>query len=138
MGLRSRNETIVHKQEQLALTMLERASKPEVSVDVQLDVFDKISRWVAVKNKLENDDGGGIAEYKRQLFEGASDTPARRSRARKDAATGGARLEAIKSRLPGADDGGADGDSEPASGAVPVAVGGKRRIHIVANDGGES
>ena len=142
MGTQSRNTQIVHKVEALALSMLNRASGDKVAVDVQLDIFDKISRWIAIKNKLENDDGGGIADYKRALFGEDKDNkpkkPAsRRSWSRKDPATGGARLDAIKSRLPAADAGGDDGDSIFAGGETVVTTDGGRSFHLGTNDSGE-
>lgn len=112
MGTISRNQRIVNSMEALALDLLKRAEGPKVAIDVQMDVFDRIGKWIAIKNKLENDDGGGIAEYKRALAGEAHKHPtARRSRGRPDQPTGGAALAALKSRIPSADDGGSSGDS---------------------------
>ncbi len=118
MGRITQNEEIVRKMERLALNMLGQVDGKEtekVSLDIKMDVFDRVGKWIAIKNKLENDDGGGIADYKRRLHgESTSDKhypPSRRPRGRTDQPSGGAGLDAIKSRISGADDGGHDGDS---------------------------
>ena len=116
MARQSRNEQIVHKMEALALSMLGEVDVDKITLDLKMDVFERVGKWIAIKNKLENDDGGGIADYKRRL-QGAPDKhPPRRSRGE----TGGDRLAAIKSRLPGSNDGGIDGDSGGAGGEIPA------------------
>ena len=127
MGRITRNEEIVRKQEALALAMLDSVQAEKVNIDVKLDVFDRVTKWIATKNKLENDDGGGIADYKRRLHgePGAADKhypPSRRPRGRADQPTGGPRLDAIKSRIPGTNDGGSDGDSGDSGGEDTVAA----------------
>ena len=133
----TRAAQIVHKQEALALCLLERAAGKKINIDVQMDVFDRIAKWVAIKNKLENDDGGGIADYKRALAGEADKRPPRRSWSRKGQPSGGARLDEIKSRIPGADDGGDDGDSGAAGGEVSAAAGGAGSLHFGLIDGGK-
>jgi len=99
-----RSETIVNQMESLAITMLEKAKLEDTNIDLKMDIFSAIREWVKVKAKLEDDDGGAIAEYKRRLA--GEDTEPKKRRA-----YGGARLEAIKSSLPGDSDGGDDGNS---------------------------
>ena len=120
MARPSRNDQIVSKMEALALTMLEKVETKDekINLDLQMDVFERIGKWVAIKNKLENDDGGGIADYKRRL-QGAADKHPKRSRHE----TGGSRLDAFKSRIPRADDGDIDGDSGGAGGEIAAAAG---------------
>ena len=112
----TKSSQVIAKMETLALNLLGKANEDDALLDTKLDVFEKMTKWVAVKNKLEDDGAGGIADYKRRL-QGAPDKhPPRRSRGE----TGGDRLAAIKSRLPVADDGGIDGDSGGAGGEIPA------------------
>ena len=111
--------------EALAITMLDRVDGKDdkVTLDLKLDVFERVGKWIAIKNKLENDDGGGIADYKRRLA-GETDKhypPSRRPRRGEE--VGGRALKSIKSRIPGANDGNADGDSGAISSPVPAAAG---------------
>jgi len=91
---------VVHQQQKLALRLLERVEKPEDAnvrepdLDMQLDVLNSITKWVAVKNRLEDDGDVGIKDFKRRIQgveagPGGADRPTRAER-----------LEAIKSRLP--------------------------------------
>jgi hypothetical protein len=142
MGRISRNEEIVRKMEALAIAMLARVDvkSEKVNLDLQMDVFERVGKWIAIKNKLENDDGNGIADYKRRLT-GETDkhvSPSRRPRRGNPEETGGRALQAIKSRIPGADDGGDDGDSGAAGGEVPAAVIGSGSLYPRAVDGGQS
>ena len=82
-----------------------RPSEEATNIDLKMDIFSAIREWVKVKAKLEDDDGGAIAEYKRRLA--GEDTEPKKRRA-----YGGARLEAIKSSLPGDGNGGDDGNSD--------------------------
>ena len=34
--------------------MLKQADSNDVQVDIQLDIFDKVSKWVSISNKLED------------------------------------------------------------------------------------
>ena len=126
MARQSRNDQIVSKMEALALTMLERVGGQDekITLDLRMDVFERVGKWIAIRNKLENDDGGGIADYKRRLHgEGAADKhPAGARRSGRAGETGGARLAAIKSRIPAANAGGDDGDSGAAGGEVSAAA----------------
>lgn len=98
----TRAEQIIKKQEELALDLL--ASVKGGPLVAKLDVFQQMTNWVKTKSKLEDDDGGGIADYKRRLAGEAVVQP-RRKRNEPTA------LERFKSRLPATDDGDPDDDS---------------------------
>jgi hypothetical protein len=112
----TRHAQIILKQEALALDLLKSAENCD-SLDMKMDLFERVGKWVSIKNKLENDDGGGIADYKRKLHAASGEAdkhPAARRSGRDSQANGGARLNAIKSRIPAGNDGGSDrhgGDS---------------------------
>ena len=102
----SRHAQIILKQEALALDLLAAAAKSD-NLDMKMDLFEKVGKWVWIKNKLEDDGAGGIADYKRRLHSESSETdkhPAAR-RSRPAQANGGSRLDAIKSRIPQSNDG---------------------------------
>ena len=113
MGRPIKAESIVRKMDDLAYGMLEKVNptdakdKGTIGLTDQMDVFEKVAKWVAVKNKLENDDGDGIASYKSRIY-GAPDKPEKRPKP----TNGGERLAEIKSRLPSSNDGEPDGDSD--------------------------
>ena len=112
MARTSRHSQIVLKQEELALDLLKEAKTCD-SLDLKMDLFEKVGKWVWIKNKLEDDGAGGIADYKRRLHAESSETdkhPAAR-RSGRQVANGGSRLDAIKSRIPGAASADADSDS---------------------------
>lgn len=111
MGRLSRTESIIWKMDDLALAMLERVKgiSDAIGTDLQMDVFEKVAKWIAVKNKLENDDGDGIAGYKDRIY-GKADKP----KGKPKSTNGGERLAEIKSRLPSSNSGEPDGDSNPA------------------------
>ena len=124
MGRISRNDQIVHKMEELALDMIAKLNGKDITLDLKMDVFDRVGKWIAIKNKLENDDGGGIADYKRRLAGETDKLPAaRRPRRGNPDEIGGRALKAIKSRIPAANAGGDDGNSGGAGGEVPAAAG---------------
>lgn len=110
----TRAEQIIRKQEALALDLLE--SVKDSPLPAKLDVFQQMTNWVKVKSKLEDDDGGGIADYKRRLAGEAVVEPRR-----KRGETGGAALERFKSRLPAADVGD-DDDDRGAAGSEDAAA----------------
>lgn len=109
----SRHTQIILKQEELALVLLQEAKNCD-SLDLKMDLFEKIGKWVWIKNKLEDDGAGGIADYKRRLHAESGETDkhpaARRSRSAEQ--NGGSRLNAIKSRLPNGSNGGLVGNSD--------------------------
>jgi hypothetical protein len=111
---KTRSDTIVSQMEALALTLLDRAKMDDTNIDLRMDIFSQIREWVKVKSKLEDEDGGAIAEYKRRLA--GEDTEPKKRRA-----YGGSRLEAIKSSLPADRAGGNDGDSD-AAGSQDIAA----------------
>ena len=112
MGRLSRTESIIWKMDDLALAMLERVKgiSDAIGTDLQMDVFEKVAKWIAVKNKLESDDGDGIAGYKDRIYGKA---PKPKGNTPKPT-NGGERLAEIKSRLPHSDAGEPDGNSNPA------------------------
>jgi len=121
---KSRHAQIIRKQEALALTMLEKADKTDITIDIQLDVFDKVGRWVAIKNKLEDEGAGGINDFKRRI---TGETDSDRRSAKRNRAPGATpesrpRLEALKGRLPTAGAGGADGNSRDPGGEGSAAA----------------
>ena len=102
----------------LALRMLKQADSNDVQVDIQLDIFDKVSKWVSISNKLEDQGESRIDDFKRRITgEGEVDKPkhyppSRRPKGWKPPSDPpGPRLAALKSRLPGANAGGTGGDS---------------------------
>ena len=118
MGRQARSSEIVRKQESLALRMLKQADSNDVQVDIQLDIFDKVSKWVSISNKLEDQGESRIDDFKRRITgEGEVDKPkhyppSRRPKGWKPTADPpGPRLAALKSRLPGANVGSTVSDS---------------------------
>ena len=111
MGRPVKSESIVREMDALALDMLSSVKKSsgDMGLTNQMDVFEKVAKWVAVKNKLENDDGDGISGYKARIY-GAPDKPEKRPKP----TNGGERLAEIKSRLPNANGSDTDGDSDVA------------------------
>ena len=108
----TRHAQIILKQEALALDLLKSAENCD-NLDMKMDLFEKVGKWVWIKNKLEDDGAGGIADYKRRLHAESSETdkhPAAGRSRRKTADNGGAALAALKSRLPGI--AGADDNSD--------------------------
>ena len=112
----TRHEEIIRKQEALALTMLKASDQPGITIDVQLDVFDKVGRWVAIKNKLEDEGAGAINDFKRRI-QGEDNQPKhyppnRRPKGWVAPEPKQPRLDALKGRLPhAAVPRGDDGDS---------------------------
>ena len=132
----SRHAQIILKQEALALDLLAEASKSD-NLDMKMDLFEKVGKWVWIKNKLEDDGAGGIADYKRRLHAESSETdkhPAAR-RPRPAQANGGSRLDAIKSRIPRTDDGGADhaGGSGGDEDSIDDGITGGHRVDVLGN-----
>ena len=103
-GKMKRSTVMVHRQEALGLKLLDRALDPKVSgeeigIDVMLDVFEKIGKWVSIKNRLEDQGETQIDEFKRRIH-GETSTKAAPGRAARIRATQ-EHLAAIKSRLGG-------------------------------------
>ena len=115
VGREQRSKTIVHRQEALAVRLLDRSlpqSGDEPGIDVQLDVFEKVGKWVAIKNRLTDLEESDIDRFKARIH---GETKAAQSRARRNRADARvdeiSRLDAIKARLPNGGSGGDDGDS---------------------------
>lgn len=113
-------------------------------IGTRLDVFAKVSSWVGVRNRIEDSgDGaelrsyqdrikaGGAAHKRTPISAGSRSRPAYSRRGiearnpdiKRIDGDGGAKLEAIKSRLPRANDGDAGGDSVDPGGKVSAAPG---------------
>lgn len=120
MGRISRNEEIIRKVEALALDMLtkvEGTKEAQVTLDLKMDVFERVCKWIQIRNKIEDPDGGAIGDYKRRLAgEDTAHVPPSRRPKNRNPAGGGEALTALKSRLPSADDGNAHDNSDAAVG----------------------
>ena len=118
----TRAQSIINKQEALAIRILERVDNGEAQLDVQLDAFEKIGKWVAIKNKLEDDGAGDINRFKERI-QGTPDrhySPSRRPKGWIAPDESKPRLEAIRTRLSYGDPGGVDGDSGDTGDESPV------------------
>jgi hypothetical protein len=138
----SKKDALVDAMNELAKKMLEGGAL--AGVQNQIDVFTAVTKWIAVKNRLnlaDEAEGSKINAYRDAL----EDTPAvgaiqrthsarkpdrntfrnvdvreratslsARGRRRTDRSSGGAELEALKRRLPDANGGGAVGDRDDA------------------------
>ena len=115
----ARGIVIVRRQEKLAERLLDRALEPidakgtEIAIEIQLDVFDKIGKWVSIKNRLEDQGETQIDDFKRRIH--AKEVEARQGRGHR-----ADRLEALKSRLPDRSAGDNGGDSDDSGGEVPA------------------
>jgi len=133
----SRGSVIIHRQELLAIRLLDRAlgqktnykhrphapsGEAEVPIDVQLDVFSKVGQWVAVKNRLE-DQGqeSQLDRFKQRIHADAADPDAVNKKRAYQSGVVTPALDRLKTRLPGADAGSNGGDSNGAGGAVDSA-----------------
>lgn len=128
MGRLTRTQSIIGKMDDLALNMLEgvntskKGDTPqEVDLTNKLDVFEKVAKWIAVKNKLEADEDDGIASYKARIYGEGPERGGPSAKSRK-AENGGDRLAQLKSRIPTADDGDDDSDSDAVVGADSAAA----------------
>ncbi len=123
MGRITKAETIIRRQEDLAARLLDRALEAtgadEVGVDVQLDVFEKVGKWVAIKNRIEDQGESQINDFKRRI---QGETKASEGRTHRP--TRAERLEALKERLPDRSNGSPNRDSGAVGGSVPVAADG--------------
>ncbi len=122
MGRQARDTVIVHRQEKLALRLLDRAlmEQDEVGVDVQLDVFAQVGKWVAIKNKLGDLEETDIDRFKQRI---AGETPAPKGRRSRIAAAERAeKLETIRAKLPTGSAGRTDGNSDGAVSETPSAA----------------
>lgn len=121
-GGRSLNITnIIRRQEKLAFKMLDKALDTDVGIDIQLDVFDRVSRYLAVKNRIADGEETDIDRFKARIH--GSETKTVEGRKPRSAPE---RLEGIKSKLSGRDVVNSDGDIGSSSGSISVVVGGDR------------
>ena len=100
----SRNSLIIRSQEKLALDLLDLALKPEITADIKLDVFDKVGRWVAIKNRVEETEETDIDRFKRRIQGETQTLKGRRGDS--------SRLDAIRAKLPSGTNGSDGGDSD--------------------------
>ena len=121
-GYSSRAATIIHRQEELAIRLLDRAldheparrrerdkiPENEPAIDIQLDVFEKVGKWVSIKNKLDEIGETQIDHFKRRIA-AESKTDQIRAFAGQP---GGIALTRLKHKLPDRGDRGDDGDSD--------------------------
>ncbi len=120
MGRQARDTVIVHRQEKLALRLLDRAlmEQDEVGVDVQLDVFAQVGKWVAIKNKLGDLEETDIDRFKQRI---AGETPAPKGRRSRIAAAERAeKLETIRAKLPTGSASRTDGNSDGSERETPA------------------
>ena len=114
-----RSTYIIRRQEKLAERLLDRALEANAGVEpdlvIQLDIFEKIGKWVSIKNRIEDQEETQIASFKRRIH--AQEVEAGQSRGHR-----AERLEAIKQRLPDRGGSGANGNSgDPGNEVPPVA-----------------
>ena len=120
----TRATKIIHAQEALALTLLNRVKEEKTPIDMQLDVFEKVGKWVSIKNRLEDEGDSRIGDFKsRILGQSEADSGAGGPGVvPRKAANATPYLDAIKSRLSSSSDGGADGNSGGGRGKVPASA----------------
>jgi hypothetical protein len=109
---------ITRRQEKLAERLLDRALEFKDGIEpdlvVQLDVFEKVGKWIAIKNRLEDQGETQIDSFKRRIHgEEAQADKGRTHRAD--------RLEALKSKLPDRNDSRSHGNSDDSGGEVSAA-----------------
>ena len=133
-----------------------------VPLATQLEVLAAVSKWMQVRNRIEDKDqieGDRLDDLRRRLKDGTGHAPSRKADKRPEVdfhrlvnRTGGRppdaefdldpdngrELSALKARLPRIDDGGDDGDRDDAGGASDPAVDGHRgvRADVSGGDGG--
>jgi hypothetical protein len=126
-GRQSRDTVIIHRQEILALRLLDRVlerveNTPEIAIDIQLDVFEKVGKWVSIKNRIEDTEETDIDRFKKRI---SGEAPPAQSRKRRESSDT-ERLAEIKARLPHRGHSGTDSNSGDPGVEVPVNVGGSR------------
>ena len=123
-GRATRATQIIHQQEQLALNLLNRANVDKAEITLMLDAFDRITKWVAVRNRVEDEGESRIDEFKRRIA-GEGDKhypPSRRPAGWTPPATATPRLDALKSRLSAGNGRNPDGDGGDSGGEDPAPV----------------
>lgn len=126
-GKYTREEIIIRRQEELAIRLLDRAlvktttpSPPdEPHIDVQLDVFERVGKWVGIKNRLDQQgEETQLDSFKRRI--NAESTTAQKRAHQPD--TGGTALRRLQARLPDASAGGDGGDRDDSGGEMDSAA----------------
>jgi hypothetical protein len=147
MATKTLCSTIVHRMDAFAIQLLEQAKTSESLAD-KVAAFDRVGKWVAIKNKLEivdeKNSGTTINDLKRKIDASkpkAGPGPASNKRNGSLArwpnrvlggadGNGGASLDELKAQLSagsgGSDDGGVRGAGEPARGKTAAAAGDER------------
>lgn len=143
------NTDLIKRMDDLATNMLDAVQAPDTAHFDKLDTFEKVGKWIAIRNRLEGDDGGtGIDAYKSRLRTPPRPPDSAALRATGPRGTdswsharakhierlaspdnGGPELDALKSRLPTANARGADGDRDGTGGEDDPAAGGGRGLH---------
>jgi hypothetical protein len=106
VGRITRAEEIRRKQETLAIKMQEKALAEDALIDTMLDVFDRVTKWAAVSNKLEDQGESDIDKFKRRINgESPADfdkppPPSRRPRGYVAPPAKQPRLDVLRARLP--------------------------------------
>jgi len=139
--------TLVARMDTFADELINEANAGKVTLETRLAAFAHVTKWVHVRNRLTDgqEDGALLDEYKSTLdgaareiaarAEGTNRTLAALERAQADRVprpsagdVGGAELEALKSRIPGPDDGDHSGDRQGNGGTVSVNAGPMRLV----------
>ena len=110
----TKSSQVIAKMETLALNLLGKANEEDALLHTKLDVFEKMTKWVAVKNKLEDEGAGDINRFKERIGADTEERrfpPSRRPKGYQPPAAKQPRLEALRSRVSATGDGGADGGS---------------------------
>ena len=122
------NSDLVTRMDKFAASLITKAEGDKVELADALGAFGVVTKWIAVKNRVTEGDGDGadISGYKDRIASG-SDNPRARLRAAQESAvtrrthpraadpsptdeSGGDALNRLRSRIPGTNDGGSDGD----------------------------
>ena len=121
----SRHAQIILKQEALALDLLAEAGKSD-NLDMKMDLFEKVGKWVWIKNKLEDDGAGDINRFKERIGADTEERrypPSRRPKGYTEPPAKQPRLAALRSRVSATGDGGADGGGGDPGDTPAAAIG---------------
>lgn len=116
-------QSIIRRQENLAMDLLDNALAANVPVDIKLDVFDRVSKYLAVKNRIEDQEETDIDRFKKRIHGTETEAPKGR-KLRAERVTAPERLAGIKEKLSGGGHSGPDGNSGDSGEQVPAASGG--------------
>jgi len=154
-----KRDSLVERMDVFAGTLLDQASKTEgdqiPSLAVKMDIFNRVAGWIAVRNKIAEDEGGRELDgYRSRLGQdhlGAARNPPNGFRDHESSARGGRRAMAtrygtehvegdgsgladLKARIPQSDDGDLLGDLDGAGGEDAGAAGADRSVHAGNDD----